>query len=349
MLVVRAIKENDLAGLMDLATQAGTGMTTLKPDHRMLSQRVEIACASFAEQIAPSQRDYMFVMEDTSNGRLAGICAIKAAVGLDQPFYNYRIGTLVHSSRELKIFTQMETLYLSNDLTGTTELCSLFLHPDYRGGTNGKLLSKSRLLFLAQFPHLFSERVIAEMRGFQNADGTSPFFEGLGRHFFKMDFDRVDDLTSMGKKSFIAELMPRQPMYVAYLPADAQEVIGKVHVSTAPARRLLEQEGLHFDGYIDIFDAGPVLQSRISELRALRESALATVATTAHSRQSSAADNEPILISNTVLKDFRMIVSYANPDQGQITLSEQEQVLLGCHAGDPVRTLLLNARKNANA
>src|SRR5438105_307339 len=118
MLVVRSIRENDLDGLMKLATQAGTGMTTLKPDYGMLSQRVEIACASFAEQIAPSQRDYMFVMEDTSNGRLAGICAIKAAVGLDEPFYNYRIGMLVHSSRELKVYTQMETLYLSNDLTG---------------------------------------------------------------------------------------------------------------------------------------------------------------------------------------------------------------------------------------
>lgn len=346
MLVVRAIRESDLDGLMKLATQAGTGMTTLKPDYGMLSQRVEIACASFAEQIAPSQRDYMFVMEDTSNGRLAGICAIKAAVGLDEPFYNYRIGILVHSSRELKVYTQMETLYLSNDLTGTTELCSLFLHPDYRGGTNGKLLSKSRLLFLAQFPHLFSERVIAEMRGFQNTDGTSPFFEGLGRHFFKMDFDRVDDLTSLGKKSFIAELMPRQPMYVAYLPADAQEVIGKVHVNTAPARRLLEQEGMHFEGYVDIFDAGPVLQSRISELRALRES---TVVALGPPQQYSAGDHEPVLISNTVLKDFRMIVSYANPEQGQITLSEEEQVLLGCHAGDPVRTLSLNARKNANA
>lgn len=346
MLVVRAIRETDLDGMMELATQVGTGMTTLKPDYGMLSQRVEIASASFAEQIAPSQRDYVFVMEDTTSGRLAGICAIKAAVGLDEPFYNYRIGTLVHSSRELNVFTRMETLYLSNDLTGTTELCSLFLHPDYRGGTNGKLLSKSRLMFLAQFPHLFSERVIAEMRGFQNADGTSPFFEGLGRHFFKMDFERVDDLTSLGKKSFIAELMPRQPMYVAYLPDDAQEVIGKVHVNTAPARRLLEQEGMHFEGYVDIFDAGPVLQSRISELRALRESSIASVAP---ARPSGAEGGEPTLISNTVLQDFRMIVSHAHPDQGQIALSAEEQVLLGCHAGDPVRTLSLNARKNANA
>ncbi|MES2742695.1 MAG: arginine N-succinyltransferase [Pseudomonadota bacterium] len=353
MLVVRAIHASDLDALYGLASQVGTGMTTLKPDMAMLSERVAIACASFDQTIAPEKRDYMFVMEDTDSGRLAGVCAIKGSVGLDEPFYNYRIGTLVHSSRELDVFTRMETLYLSNDLTGSTELCSLFLHPDYRTGTNGKLLSKSRFLFIAQFPHLFTEKLIAEMRGYQAPDGSSPFYEGLGRHFFKMDFHHVDDLTSLGKKSFIAELMPRQPMYVAYLPAPAQEVIGKVHLSTAPARRLLEQEGMHFEGYVDIFDAGPVLQARVSELRALRDSAQAVldpeaaeVRPWAIAPASPPPAPEPLLISNTVLRDFRMIVSAAPLAGGKLTLSEDEQSLLHCRAGDMVRTLPLNPRKN---
>ncbi|MFZ3285818.1 MAG: arginine N-succinyltransferase, partial [Telluria sp.] len=234
MLVVRAITAADLDALIGMASQVGSGMTTLKPDRKMLGDRVEIAVASFAQTIPPEQRDYMFVMEDVANGRMAGVCAIKGAVGLDEPFYNYRIGTLVHSSRELNVFSRMDTLYLSNDLTGSTELCSLFLHPDYRAGNNGKWLSKSRFMFIAQFPHLFTEKLIAEMRGFQAEDGSSPFYEGLGRHFFKMDFNHVDDLTALGKKSFIAELMPRQPLYVDYLPQSAQEVIGQVHRSTAP-------------------------------------------------------------------------------------------------------------------
>jgi arginine N-succinyltransferase len=180
----------------------------------------------------------------------------------------------VHCSKELNVFSRMDTLYLSNDLTGCAELCSLFLHPDYRHGINGKLLSKSRFMFMAQFPHLFPEHVIAEMRGFQRSDGRSPFWDSLGNHFFKMEFSRADDLTSLGKKSFIAELMPRHPLYVAYLPAEAQQVIGHVHSDTEPARRLLEQEGMHYEGYVDIFDAGPVLQARVSELRALRDSEL---------------------------------------------------------------------------
>ncbi|TFW28483.1 arginine N-succinyltransferase [Massilia arenosa] len=349
MLVIRAINENDLDALIDLARQVGSGMTTLKPDREMLGARVECAVQSFSEQIAPEKRDYMFVLEDTESKRLAGCCAIKGAVGLEEPFYNYRIGTLVHSSRELNVFTRMETLYLSNDLTGSSELCSLFLQPEYRQGFNGKWLSKSRFLFIAQFPQLFTERIIAEMRGYQSDDGYVPFYEGLGRHFFKMDFNHVDELTALGKKSFIAELMPRQPMYVEYLPQDARETIGKVHKNTEPARRLLETEGMHFEGYIDIFDAGPVLQARVSELRALRESSLAIVDGVDEQPAGEGREpREPCIVSTTTMRDFRMVLTHSNPVNGRIALSETDRQLLNVHSGDQVRTLPLNVRKNVN-
>lgn len=341
MLVIRSIAASDLDPLIEMARQVGGGMTTLKPDRKMLGDRVECAVASFAGTIAPEERDYMFVMEDTENGRLAGICAIKAAVGLTEPFYNYRIGTLVHSSRELNVFTRMETLYLSNDLTGATELCSLFLQPDYRTGYNGKWLSKSRFLFIAQFQQLFTEKIIAEMRGYLLEDGTSPFYEGLGRHFFKMDFNHVDGLTAMGKKSFIAELMPRQPLYVDYLPESAREVIGQVHRSTLPARKLLEQEGMHYEGYVDIFDAGPVLQGRVKELRSVRDSVLRVAA-----EGRPEGETECLLVSNTRLDDFRMVLAQTTIDGTEVSLSAQELAQLHVQAGDPVRTLSLNVRKN---
>ena len=335
-MLVRAITNNDLDDFVDLAAQSGGGMTTLKADRIKLGQRIEIACASFAEQIAPPERDYVFVMEESISARIIGVCAVKAAVGLDAPFYNYRVGTLVHSSIELNVFSKMETLTLTNDLTGSAELCSLFLHPQYRSGYNGKLLSKSRLMFMAQFPHLFPDKVIAEMRGFQRPDGTSPFWDHLGQHFFKMDFNQADDLSSQGKKSFIAELMPRYPLYVAYLPQAAQDVIGLVHVQTAPARRLLEQEGLHYDSHIDIFDAGPVLQARICTLRAVRESQLLRIDTAGEPR------GEPTtLVSSTELGTFRVIVA-SSDDQDCMRLSIAQQAMLRCSANDQCRVLALN-------
>ena len=327
MLIVRAIRGDDFHGLMALAQLVGAGMTTLKPDAHTLARRIEIACASFAGTLPIEECDYLFVMEDAIVGKLVGVCAIKAAVGLTEPFYNYRIGTLVHSSAELKVFTRMDTLYLSNDLTGCAELCSLFLHPDYRTGSNGRLLSKSRFLFIAQFPHLFGPKLIAELRGFLSDDGRSPFWDSLGRHFFKMEFDRADDLTGLGKKSFIAELMPRHPLYVAHLSEAAQAAIGKTHVATAPARRLLEQEGMHFESYVDIFDAGPVLQARVADLRAVRESSLDASAAT------------PALVSNTDPHDFRVIVADALP------LNNAALAALACRVGEPVRSMSLNPPK----
>jgi arginine N-succinyltransferase len=354
-LVVRAIESRDLDGLLALAQQVGGGMTTLKPDRDKLAERVAIACASFAASISPPQRDYLFVMEDLtqrkgagqgqSHGRLAGVCAIKATVGLEESFYNYRIGMLVHSSKELGVYSPMDTLYLASDLTGSGELCSLYLHPDYRHGENGKLLSKSRLLFIAQYPHLFPQRLIAELRGFQRRDGSSPFWDSLGRHFFKMGFDRADDLSSLDKKSFIAELMPRYPLYVALLPQEAQDVIGRVHEASAPARRMLEQEGMYFEGYVDIFDAGPVLQGRCSELRIVRDSVLAQIDAQPPDPDSNHAAPPTMLIANTVMSRFRVIAGSSVPthsrSHAKLHLSQEAQQWLECVPGDAVRCVAL--------
>jgi arginine N-succinyltransferase len=222
-------------------------------------------------------------------------------------------------------------------------LCSLFLMPEYRTGHNGKWLSKSRFLFIAQFQQLFTEKLIAEMRGYQAEDGTSPFYEGLGRHFFKMDFNHVDGLTAMGKKSFIAELMPRQPLYVAYLPDDAQAVIGQVHRSTLPARKLLEQEGMHYEGYVDIFDAGPVLQGRAAELRAVRDSVL-TVA----DEGAPEGECDTTLVANTRLSDFRMVLTQTCANGTKVPISASELRMLRVQPGDPVRTLALNVKRSAH-
>src|SRR5690606_25203007 len=147
-----------------------------------------------------------------SNG-IVGISGIETAVGLTQPWYTYSIGLIVHASAELNIHHRFPTLFLTNDHTGCSELCSLYLHPDYRRNQAGALLSKSRLLFIAAHPHLFAAKTIAELRGYINEAGVSPFWEGLGRHFFDMDFSDADYLSAVSNKQFIAELMPRYPFY----------------------------------------------------------------------------------------------------------------------------------------
>ncbi len=198
-------------------------------------------------------------MED-DDGKVVGISAVAGAVGLREPWYNYRVGLTVSASQELKIHREIPTLFLANDLTGNSELCSLFLHAGYRTGLNGRLLSKARFLFMAEFRELFGNKVIAEMRGMSDENGRSPFWESLGRHFFKMEFSQADYLTGVGNKAFIAELMPKFPLYTCFLSEEARAVIGRVHPDTEPALAMLKGEGFSYQGYVDIFDAGPAIE-----------------------------------------------------------------------------------------
>ncbi len=146
------------------------------------------------------------MLEDSETGTVAGICAIEVAVGLTYSWYNYRVGTLVHASKELNVYNALPTLFLSNDHTGSSELCTLF-RPDWRKEGNGYLLSKSRFMFMAAFRDKFNDKVVAEMRGVIDEHGYSPFWQSLGKRFFYY-FSRADFLCGTGQKAFIAELMP---------------------------------------------------------------------------------------------------------------------------------------------
>ncbi len=222
MFYVRPIAEDDLPAVLALSERTGTGLTTLPANRERLSERIERSLASFAGTASRADACYVFVLVDSTADRVVGIAAIEAAVGLKEPWYNYHVGTLVHASRALDVYTAAPTLFLANDHTGHTELCSLFLDQAYRHGKNGPLLAKSRLLFIAEFADRFAPKVIAELRGKLDADGRSPFWEGLGRHFFAMEYATADYLTGIGQKSFVAELMPRHPVYVNLLPESAR-------------------------------------------------------------------------------------------------------------------------------
>lgn len=335
MLVLRNALETDLDAVFELAKGVGPGMTTLKAERGALCERLAVAAASFSGELAPSDADYVFVLEDLAAGRVCGVSAIKAAVGVREPFYNYRISTSVHASPTTGLVNRVQSLHLSHDLSGASELCSLYLHPDYRSGSNGRLLSKGRLLFMAQFPSLFGRKVFAEMRGFQDGQGKSPFWEAVGRPFFHMDFHEADDFCGKGDRLFIEHLVPRLPLYTHLLGLDACTAIGKTHADTAPARRLLEQEGLHFDGYIDIFDGGPVVQANLHELRALRGSRLAPA------RAGGPQGAVATLAACTQRHRFRAVVADTDPGAPVVVLPQAAVDALGCDAGSPLRILPL--------
>ncbi|SMY17658.1 arginine N-succinyltransferase [Photobacterium aquimaris] len=333
MLIIRPITCADYPALMQCAEASGHGFTSLPINEDLLRGRIQHSQASFNARVtSPGQESYLLVAVDSDTNQVVGTTAIEATVGLDVPFYNYHLSTVTHASRQLGVHNIVKVLTLGNQYTGETELCSLFLLPEWRQGLNGRLLSKSRFLLMADHRHRFAEVAFAEMRGVSDEVGNSPFWQWLKEHFFSIDFTYADYLTGIGRKGFIADLMPKLPIYVNLLSKEAQAVIGQVHVNTRPALQLLQQEGFCCRGYVDIFDAGPSVECDVRNIETVRHSQRCRVEIGQHTSERC------YLVSNCQLAGFRAVAApLAVNAQGQVVMTEDVAAALNVDVGDEVR------------
>ena len=337
MMIIRPIEKRDKQALLAIAKKTGSGFTSLPDNETHIEQRIERMIATMQGEASLGEQGYLFVLEDSETQQIVGVSAIEVAIGLDNPWYDFHVSTQVHASKELGIYRNMKKLTLSNDHTGNSELCTLFLDPEYRKNKNGQLLSKSRFLFIAAFKDKFSDKLIAEMRGVNDAQGNTPFWDGLGKHFFNLSFDEVDYQTGMGNKSFIAELMPKHAFYVDFLSEQAQEVIGEVHPSTVPARKILESEGMRYEGYVDIFDAGPTLEAYTQDLRIVKKSQLYSVKIS----ELTPTNQQTLLLSNEEYLTFRSLLAEALIEADCVHLNQKQANALNVKNGDQVRIVPL--------
>ena len=339
MIIIRPIKMTDYDDLYRIAIESGHGFTSLPVNEDILKERIAHSVESFKAQVShPGNQGYLFVMEDSQTGQVVGTTGIEAAVGLDNAFYHYHLGKVVHSSRELDIHNTVETLALCNDYSGATEICTLFLQESHRKNNNGRFLSRCRFLFIAEHSERFSDCVIAEMRGVSDENGKSPFYDWLEEHFLSIEFTKADYLTGIGNKGFIAELMPKYPVYVNLLSQEAQEVINKVHSNTVPALRLLEAEGFSRRGYVDIFDAGPTVEAERSQIRAVRDSIKYQVLIDDSCGEES---NQKYIVCNTKVENFRatQVKLSLRETANQVVITSDVAQALQVQKGDSVRLL----------
>ncbi len=301
---IRPVILDDLDALYYLSEQVGTGMTSMKPNKELLSAKIERAVTSFAGACeTPAHEGYLFVLEDPATQQVVGTSGIVCHIGLRQPFYSYKLSTITQVSQALDIYSKQDILSVVNDYTGASEIGSLYLLPEYRRDRLGRLLSRIRFLFMAQFRERFAEKVVAEIRGVYDRDGSSPFYNNLARHFFQMEFEQADYLCATQGNQFIADLMPKYPIYVSLLRKEARDVIGQPFASSEPAKAMLEKEGFFYNQYLDVFDGGPTLEAYIDELRTVKESALVTVKAI-----KDTVDAERQLVCTTGFNDFRGVI-----------------------------------------
>ena len=332
MMLVRPVELSDHAEILALAHEAGIGMTSLPPDVDVLEHKIRHSVESCHGKNHPDNNGFLFVLVDTATGKPVGTTGITAHVGMRRPFYSYKLSTIVQASAGVDVYSHHRVLHMVNDYTGATEVGSLFLLPDYRRDGIGRFLARCRYLMLAELPDLFSDTVISEIRGVQDANGDSPFYKNLAQHFFQMDFKRADFIHATQGGQFISDLMPKYPVYVNLLDPKAQEVIGVPLAASLPAKYMLEKEGFRNQGYIDVFDGGPTMQAERAAIRTVRKSQRVSV-----SEIVNVEDGVTAMVATTALPDFRIALTEIGEHKNGICISAEAAQMLKIKVGDTVR------------
>jgi arginine N-succinyltransferase len=328
---IRAAVEGDLQHLYEMAKLTGGGFTNLPPDRRALATKVERSAAAFArDEETIADELFVLVLEHVETGEVRGTCQLFTQVGQRHPFYSYRLGTLTQHSEHLKRTFRAEMLALTTDLEGSCEVGGLFLHPGERAGGLGLLLARSRYLFIRAHRARFADRILAELRGVIDEAGGSPFWDGLAGRFFGMNFQDADQFNAINGHQFIADLMPKHPIYTAMLSETARAAIGLPHPSGRAAMRMLENEGFHYENYVDIFDGGPTMTTRTDRVRSIAEAREASIVAV------DADGGTDSLVATGRLADFRCAFGKVRPVGDGIVLAPDCAAALGVGEDDVV-------------
>lgn len=324
--VMRVAGPQDLEGFKQLREIAGAGFTSLMLDDRAMLEKLEHSAESFALQTdAPGPERYFIALEHLETGAIAGCCGVKATIGERPPFFNFRIIREAQSSSVVDRRFDMDVLIGVNDFTGCTEVGSLFVRPEHRAGGVGRALAQTRYMLMAAARERFHPQVVSELRGVVSEGGVSPFWEAVGRNFFRMEFAEADALSATTDNQFILDLMPQHPIYVDLLPEAARAVVGKCHSAGQGARSLLEWEGFTFSNVVDIFDGGPLLSVSRDSIRTLRECRRAPIYAGIGAKRALAATPH--------IDNFRCVATRATMKDGVTLLESSALDALGLDAG----------------
>ena len=186
---------------------------------------------------------------------------VRVGIGLRRPRHWYHVGCTVHAAPELGLFNRQTTLLLCNDHTGAAELADFAHDPGLSLADQAAAL---RTLLQAARQHLDHQAaprgspVIIELPGLRDGQGRSPFWQSLGRYFFDGDLAEVVRQHGSAWRAHVASLLPRQPLYTAFLAEPARAAIAQTAPSARAWMDVLAHDGFRYSHHVTIIDGGPV-------------------------------------------------------------------------------------------
>src|SRR5690606_13459989 len=143
-------------------------------------------------------------------------------------------------------------------------------------------------------------------------------------------FQEADYFNAINGNQFIADLMPKHPVYVAMLSESARSAIGVPHPSGRAAMRMLEEEGFAYEGYVDIFDGGPTMIAQTDRVKSVASAEPAKVTDTRCEK------GQRVILAAGRLAGFRACYGACAPVDGGISLDAEAADMLEVGVGDTV-------------
>lgn len=277
MHIIRPIKHSDLSTYVACAFAAQVGMASMPKNDEILEEKLEKSIKDFSREIkSPSDEFYLFILEDLHTDTTGGVSGIYAKTGVKSPSYFYKIDKIQNKKDEnLPIPEEMRVLRPISYENGPTEVCSLYLLPEFRKEGLGRLLSLSRFLYIARERKRFDDTIIADLRGVIDGE-DSVFWQLFGRKFLDIPFCDVMKLIEKDT-NFISKILPQFPVYVDLLPRHLKAIIAKTYVNTGGAEKMLTEEGFEYAEEINTLDGGPKMIAKTEKVRIVGHSKTAKI------------------------------------------------------------------------
>ncbi len=261
--IFRPATHADAAAIHAFTGAAEAGLTTVPRTPERVEAYIDASTRFLAgEACGEDCNRVLFVAE--RDGRVMGISGIIPKLGLERPFYSFKRSRHARRSSQLDLRTEYDTLQLTTDFDGWTELASIYLAPNARGRGVARLLSLGRLCFIHAHRDRFARKLMADIRGWVDDQGVSPFWEHLTSKFIGTDFAVADRLSASDGR-FIMELLPSLPILMNLLPESARHCAGRPHDVSRGAMNLLMGAGFEETDLCDIFDGGPAIECRTDD------------------------------------------------------------------------------------
>lgn len=332
MFVVRCVTKEDIDAILSFSKTASLGIANLPTHMPRLEKMISDGIASFQKKVQkPGPEIYPFILEDTSTKEKIGTASLTASAGTRTHFCTYYLENIPEGESEPLEGCNHTLLYPRNYEEGPSEMIALYLSPLYRKGGLGKLLSFSRLLYVASFRERFTESLFADIRGYSTPDQRCPFWDSIGGKITKWSYQEV--LQKLDREEvYLSSLVTRYPIHWCLLTPEAQKYAGKTHPNTQAAYYMLNHQGFGFQKEISALDGGPTIISPVDSIKCIAASVQGKIANIVDSLEVQGIE---VFLCNE--SPFRVCQTNILANEGAVTINTDVAKALQLDVGSIIR------------